>query len=224
MAGFAKTARLIVAAMAPLMAVAQAPQEHTAPQPNPVAAAVDYSHGQLTVVSQNASLGAVLKLVAAKTGAVIDLAPELQNEPVVAQLGPAPVREVLTGLLDSPRIGYIIMGKGDDPANLQRILVRSRQSFGRVAVASVHPVQPKPAQTEEEGQADENGKEPGVASAPDAKLTQEQLMENWRKVREEKRLAEIEQQRQDRENEKTQPQPQPEPPPQNPQPDNPPQQ
>ena len=222
MASFTKAARLILAAMAPLMAAAQVPQEHAIAQPNPVAAAVDYSHGQLTVVSQNASLGAVLKLVAAKTGAVVDVAPELQNEPVVAQLGPAPVREVLTGLLDSPRIGYIIMGKGDDPGNLQRILVRSRQSFGRVAMTPVHPVQPKPAQTEEEGQLDHSGNQPGNPGAADAKLTQEQLMENWKKIREEKRLAEIEQQKQDRENEQTQPQPQPEPA-QNPQPDNPPQ-
>ena len=61
-------------------------------------AAVDYSHGQLTVVSERATLGQVLKLVAAKTGGMIDVAPELQNEPVMARLGPGPVREVLTGI------------------------------------------------------------------------------------------------------------------------------
>src|SRR5476649_219549 len=119
-------------------------------------AAVDYAQGQLTVVSQNASLGVVLKLVAAKTGAVVDLAPELQNEPVIAQLGPSSVREVLTRLLDSPRIDYIIMGKGDDPGSLQRIVVRTRQSFARVAMATVRP-QPKAPEAEEETKLDENG-------------------------------------------------------------------
>ncbi len=55
---------------------------------------------------------------------------------------------------------------------------------------------------------------------PQTPLTQEQLMENWKKIREEKKLAEIAQQQQDRENEanhveppqpepQTQPEPQP---------------
>ena len=73
-----------------------------APSSEPMAA-VNYSQGQLTVVSQSASLGTVLKLISAKTGAVIDLAPELQNEPVIAQIGPSGVREVMTALLDSPK-------------------------------------------------------------------------------------------------------------------------
>jgi hypothetical protein len=182
------------------------------------------------VVSQNAPLGVVLKLVAAKTGAVVDLAPELQNEPVIAQLGPSSVREVLTRLLDSPRIDYIIMGTGDAPGSLQRIVVRTRQSFARVAMATVRPQQPK-AQEAEDEKLDENGLLANGLTPADAKLTQEQLMENWKKAREQLRLAEIEQQRQDRENEKTQPQtepqpepqPHPEPQPENPQPDNPPQ-
>jgi hypothetical protein len=48
---------------------------------------------------------------------------------------------------------------------------------------------------------------------PQTPLTQEQLMANWQKAREEKRLAEIEQQRVDRENEasRVEPPPQPEP-------------
>jgi hypothetical protein len=183
-------------------------------------AAVDYSQGQLTVVSQSAPLGLVLKLVAAKTGAVIDLAPELQNEPVIAQLGPGPGREVLTGLLDSPRIDYIIMETGDETGKLQRIVVRTRQAFARVAMAAIHQPQPKQEDADEETNLDANGHLASGVTPAEAKLTQQQLMENWKKIREEKRLAEIQQQEQDRENEKTQveptPQPQPEPPPDNP--------
>jgi hypothetical protein len=59
------------------------PAVSPAPSPGPMAA-VNYTQGQLTVVSQSASLGAVLKIISAKTGAVIDLVPELQNEPVIA--------------------------------------------------------------------------------------------------------------------------------------------
>lgn len=186
--------------------------------------AVDYAQGQLSVLSQNAPLGVVLKLVAAKTGAIVDLAPELQNEPVFAQLGPGSVREVMTRLLDSPRIDYIVMGTGADPGGLQRVVVRARHSFGRVAMATVRP-QPKPQEAEEEPKL-ENGHLANGLTPAEAKLTQEQLMENWKKTREQMRQAEIEQQRQDRETEKTQPQTEPQPEPQqpeNPQPDNPPQ-
>jgi hypothetical protein len=188
-------------------------------------AAVDYSHGQLTVVSERATLGQVLKLVAAKTGGVIDVAPELQNEPVMARLGPGPVREVLTGLLDSPKVDYIIMGTGDGPSGLERIVVRTRQSFGRTAMPAVHPAQPQP-QPQEEAKVDETGHLPNGLTPAEAKLTQEQLMENWKKNREQMRLAEIQQQAQDRENEKSNPQaePQPEQPTEPPPPgDNPPQ-
>jgi hypothetical protein len=181
-------------------------------------AAVDYSSGQLTVVSNRAPLSLVLKLVAAKTGALVDLAPELQNELVVARLGPGSVREVLTGLLDSPRIDYIVLGTGDEPGSLHRIVVRTRRSFGQVAMAATRPQQARQGGPEDEnGQVVTNGTTP-----PEGQLTQEQLMENWRKIREEKIQAEIKQQAEDRENEKNQP-PEPPMPQDNPPQDNPPQ-
>lgn len=193
-------------------------------------AAVDYSHGQLTVVSERATLGQVLKLVAAKTGGVVDVAPELQSELVMARLGPGPVREVLTELLDSPKIDYIVMGAGDGRSGLERIVVRTRQSFGRTAMAAIHPAQPQ-QQLQEEAKADETGHLPNGPTPADAKLTQEQLMENWKKSREQMRLAEIQQQAHERESEQnhteeeSQAEPQPEPPngPPPPPPDNPPQ-
>jgi len=211
---------------------APVPDSHPVVNPQPVVnstpsreatATVHYAQGQLTVSAQNASLGMVLKLISAKTGAVIDLAPELQNEPVIAQIGPSAVREVLTGLLDSPRIDYIIMGTGDAPGSLERIVVRTRQSFARTAMAGGRASQPRLQDAETEAKLEENGRPTAGGVAPAAEpLTQEQLMENWKKIREEKRLAEIEQQRQDRENEQTQvqvePQPQPEPQPDNPPP------
>jgi hypothetical protein len=191
-------------------------------------AAVEYAHGQLTVVSDKASLGVVLKLVANRTGAVIDLSPELQNEPVIAKLGPAPTSEVLTALLDSPKVDYIVMGTGDATGTLQRIVVRTRQAFSRTAMAAIHRPQSQPA-PDAEARLDANGHLAGAPVSADSKLAQEQLMENWKKAREEMRLAEIQQQAQDRENEKTQPQiepqveAQPETPTEPPQPDNPPQ-
>ena len=126
-----------------------------APTPEPTAT-VHYAQGQLTVSSQNASLGTVLKLISAKTGATIDLAPELQNEPVVAQIGPNAVQEVMSALLDSPKIDYIIMGSGAADGGLQRILVRTRQSFGRTEFAASRPFQPPQPTAETEFKLNEN--------------------------------------------------------------------
>ena len=157
------------------------PAVSAAPAPEPTAS-VHYAQGQLTVTSQSASLGTVLKLISAKTGAVIDLAPELQNEPVVAQIGPSGVREVMTALLDSPRIDYIIMGSGAAPGGLERILVRTRQSFGRTEIAANRPFQPPPPPAETELKLNENVPPVAGVAKPQTPLTQEQLMANWQKV------------------------------------------
>jgi hypothetical protein len=167
-------------------------------------AAVDYASGQLTVVAEHAPLGHVLKLIAEKTGAQVDLAPELQQEPVMARLGPAPVREVLTGLLDSPRVDYIVFGSGDEPGSLQRIVVRKRQSFGSMAMGGLRPQQPQ--QQEMEGnQAGPNGQVISRRNVPgQSEMTQEQRMEEWNKQRAQMLDAEVKQQAQDRENERYQ--------------------
>ncbi len=186
------------------------PQPVVSPASSPEpTAAVNYTQGQLTVVSQSASLGTVLKLISAKTGAVIDLAPELQNEPVIAQIGPSAVREVMTALLDSPKIDYIIMGSGNVSGGMERILVRTRQSFGRNVISMSRPPQPAPAEPTEFKFA--TGAAVGGVAKPQTQLTQQQMMENWQKIREEKKLAEIEQQRQDRENEANHVEPPPQP-------------
>jgi hypothetical protein len=214
---------------APAAIATFAPAGSAEPVVNPRAgdaiAAVHYAEGQLTVSAQNVSLGRVLKLISAKTGAKIDLAPELQNEPVIAQIGPGALREVLTGLLDSPRIDYIIMGAGDAAGGVERIVVRTRQSFARTAMAGGRASQPRPQDLETATGSEDNDRPATGVTTAAAPMTQEQLMENWKKIREEKRLAEIEQQKQDRENEKTQVQvelqPQSEPEPDNPPADNP---
>lgn len=94
---------------------------------------VDFRQGKLTVVATNAELGKVLRMIAAKTGADIQVAQEVAAEPVVVRLGPGPSEEVLGALLSSPRIDFIILG-ADQQGRLQRVLVRQRASFGREPV------------------------------------------------------------------------------------------
>ena len=161
-------------------------------------ALVDYASGKLSVVSDDAPLGYVLMEIAAKTGAVLDVAPELQHERVVARLGPASVREILTQLLDSPQIDYIVLGTGDEPGSLQRIVVRSRGQAGQVAMAGTRQPQSTslPANFEQQQVIGMNGQ---IIPA------QTQRMENWQKAREEMRLAEIKKQAQERESEQNNP-------------------
>ena len=233
MLSLSKTARLILIATVPVLAVAQSAQVSSMPQPNEAIApqpaqlpgtatatspngaeqdaapTVIYAKGQLTVISQNAPLGVILKLVAAKTGAAVAVAPELQNEPVAAQLGPGSVREVVTRLLDSPRIGYILMGAGKDPDTLLRIVVQSRRPAARGNMADLRP--PQPVQDDEENKLDENGKLPNGLTPDESKMSQVELQENWKKIRAQKLEAEIQQQKQDRERERTEPQNSPQP-------------
>ncbi len=168
------------------------------------AAAVDYANGKLTVVADHASLGTVLKLIGAKTGATVDLAPELQSELVVARLGPDSVHEVLSRLLDSPRIDYIVFGTGDEPSGLQRILVRRRNALGQMTALRSQPGPTQPRQ-----QLDPDGNPILPPNAADAEMTQQQRMEAWQKSRDEMLQAEIKQQAEEREREKTQPPEQP---------------
>ncbi|HKR96821.1 MAG TPA: hypothetical protein VJW55_15700 [Candidatus Angelobacter sp.] len=182
----------------------QGPQVQAPQAAQPVTASstgnalVDYASGQLSVVSDDAPLGYVLKEIAAKTGAVVDIAPELQNERVVARLGPASVREILTRLLDSPQIDYIVLGTGDEPGSLQRIVVRTRGRAGQIAMAGARQPQATsiPANFEQQSQMGMNGP---------INAAQTQRMENWQKAREEMRLAEIRKQAQERANEQNNP-------------------
>lgn len=209
----------------PSQAVASQPGVMAKPAPatgSVTPTAVDYASGQLTVVAENAPLGFVLNMIAAKTGAVVDLAPELQNEPVVARLGPGPVREVLTELLDSPRIDYIVLGGSDEGDRLQRVVVRIRHSMGVFAMAPSR-VQPKQEDPDQEVKLDPNGHliSSGETEA-EPQLSQQQRMANWQKARESMRQAEIKQQAQEREN-NANGSPDPPAPPQDSQPANPPQ-
>ena len=206
---------------------AVAPAVMAAPNPAsgaPANAAIDYAAGQLSVVADNAPLGFVLKLIAAKTGAVIDLAPELQNEPVVAHVGPNSVRDVLTALLDSPKIDYIVLGGSDENDRLQRVVVRMRHSSGSFATSVRRQPQPRSVETSgDEEKLDPDGHL--ISSTPvtsDPQGSAKQRMENWQRTREAMRLAEIKQQAQERENEKNG-SPDPPAPPQDNQPPDPPQ-
>lgn len=108
--------------------------------------AVDFRQGKLSVVAERAPLGKLLALVATKTGTHIDVAPEMAQEIVAAKLGPASASEVLSALLDGPKIEYIILGANNE-SGIQRVVVRRKQGLGRQQTAPVLQPPPPPQQT-----------------------------------------------------------------------------
>lgn len=119
------------------------PPAQPAPKTDPAAlAAVEFQQGKLTVDAKNADLGRVLHLIGVKTGAAIEIAPEIAAEPVVVHLGPGSPNEVLTALLSSPRIDFIIMGS-DEPGELKSVTVSRRASLGREPVVQSQAAPPQ---------------------------------------------------------------------------------
>jgi len=96
--------------------------------------AADYREGLLTFVADHVTLKKALDLIGSKTGASIDLAPDMASELIAARLGPATPNEVLSALLDSPKIDYIILGSSTQ-GGIQKVVVRRKQGFGRQPMA-----------------------------------------------------------------------------------------
>jgi hypothetical protein len=127
---------------------------------------VEFQKGLLTVMADNAELGKVLHAIAARTGADVDVAPELSKEPVAAHLGPGSPNEVLAALLNGPRIDFIIMGSDED-GRVQRLVVRKKATFNRESsVAMTSPrqrFQAMPATRNEAVETPRQAEEPAPA-------------------------------------------------------------
>lgn len=128
---------------------------------------VKYAQGQLTIVSENSTLADVLRAVRTQTGASVEI-PANANERVVAHLGPGPVRDVLTALLNGSHFNYVMVGSESHPDRVEKLILTSK-SGGAVpgsAPAPTMTVQPA-AQGDNEAQGDDSGS-PGTDVAEQA--------------------------------------------------------
>jgi len=89
---------------------------------------VTYRDGQLTIDAQNSTLAEVLKLVADKTGAVIEVPPGSGLERIVEHTGPGRAEDVLARLLNGSAFDFIIVSSPQRPYDPTQVLLSLRQS------------------------------------------------------------------------------------------------
>jgi hypothetical protein len=83
---------------------------------------VSYENGELAIKARNVALLEVLRQICTHVGADID-APAGASEPVFVDLGPGPVRQVLSSLLAGSQFNYALQAAEDDPNVLARLIL-----------------------------------------------------------------------------------------------------
>jgi hypothetical protein len=127
---------------APVEPVVEAPPpppptpEHS-PAGNPL---VNFQNGQLTIHSENSTLGSILDAVKTSTGATIDGPGVGSPDRVATQIGPGDPREVLATLLNSSKYDFILVGPPESPKSVQKIILTARISTGGGGAAPQVPV------------------------------------------------------------------------------------
>jgi hypothetical protein len=87
---------------------------------------VAFQNGKLSIRADKATLAEVLYEVQHRTGADIPIPAGAEQEQVVANIGPAPAREVLATLLNGSRFNFIMVGSDRDPAQLKSVILTMR--------------------------------------------------------------------------------------------------
>ena len=88
-----------------------------------VPARVSFENKLLSVRANGTTLAGVLLEVRRQTGADITVPLEAERELVVADLGPAPTREVLAALLNGTQYNFILLGYDGDAGGVQRVIL-----------------------------------------------------------------------------------------------------
>lgn len=97
---------------------------------------VIYQEGQLSIGSKGSTLADVLKMVAQKTGAVIEVPAGSGQERVVERVGPAAADAVLTRLLTGSDFNFVILSLPRSPHIPARVLLFPRGAPGAAPVES----------------------------------------------------------------------------------------
>ena len=114
-----------VGAASPSAISAVAPAPPPPPPPKP-AVEVTFQNGLLRIQTQGATLAEVLSEVQRQTGAEVAIPAGAEQEQVVADLGPAPARDVLASLLNGSRYNFIFVG-GEQGHGLEKVVLNRKE-------------------------------------------------------------------------------------------------
>ncbi|HEY1939132.1 MAG TPA: hypothetical protein VGJ33_14460 [Candidatus Angelobacter sp.] len=120
----------------------------------PVPPVVSYRDGMLTVQALNSTLSSVLSAIRNKTGIEFEGAENIP-ERVAISMGPAPEGDVLSAILAGSRYDYLAIGRADNPAIVQRVILTMKGKPGAPAEAQAQP-RPNAQQGDEEETPDES--------------------------------------------------------------------
>lgn len=95
------------------------------PEPAQPAVSVTYENGMLRIRAEKATLSQVLYEVHLRTQAEIAIPAGAEQEQVIADLGPAPARDVLAALLNGSSYNFIFVG---NELALERVILTRRDS------------------------------------------------------------------------------------------------
>jgi hypothetical protein len=103
---------------------------------------VTYQDGLLMIDAPNSTLADVLKLVAEKSGATIEIPPGTGLERIVEHTGPAPAQDVLARLLNGSAYDFIIVSSPQIPHGPAQVLLSLHKPD---VPAAIRPELPRPA-------------------------------------------------------------------------------
>ena len=84
---------------------------------------VTYQDGQLTIDAETSTLAEVLKLVAEKTGADIDVPPGTGLDRIIEHTGPGRAQDVLASLLNGSPFDFVIVSSPQPPHDPTQVLL-----------------------------------------------------------------------------------------------------
>lgn len=112
---------------------------------------VSYQNGELTVDSQNSTLGDILNAIRRLTGSQFEMPASIGSERVASHLSGSP-RAVITELLDGANVGFIVLGPPDNPNQVQKailtILPKDARTAPAPSAAQARPAPPPPPEEE----------------------------------------------------------------------------
>lgn len=153
---------------------AAAPVPDQPPPPPPPVLNVSFQNGVMSVTAERTNLAAVLNEIRRQTNAEIAIPAGAEQEPVIAKVGPGPVRDVVAALLNGSNYNFIIVGTD---TSLVRLLLSPKGSgapYSPPAPAAYNQgpptriAPPQPVQPEETAPAEQEIPEQSGDQANDA--------------------------------------------------------